>query len=40
VIRCGPGNGGTAGRTISSGRGSTRSSIWTHALAKLGRAID
>jgi IS5 family transposase len=38
VIRCGPRSGGTAGRTISSGRGSTRSST-SHPLAKLGRAI-
>ena len=33
VIRCGPRSGGTAGRTISSGRGID------HPLAKLGRAI-
>ena len=40
VIRCGPGSGGTAGRTISSRPGSTRSSTSDHPLAKLGRAID
>jgi IS5 family transposase len=40
VIRCGPGSGGTAGGTISSGPGSTRSTTSITRLAKLGRAID
>lgn len=37
---CVLGNVVTAGRTIFSGRGSTRSSTMNHALARLGRAID
>ena len=40
VIRCGPGSGETAGRTISSGRGSIRSSTWTTRWPSLASAID
>ena len=39
VILCGPRSGGTAGKTISSGRGSTEIVDIDHPLAKLGRAI-
>ncbi len=40
VIRCGPKSGETAGRTIFSGRGSTRIVDTGHPLAKLGEVID